>query len=130
LCKYAGDKFYSRLLKLFNSIYKNAQIQNEWKSSIIVSIYKKGYKRKPEHYRGINLLNTCYKICSKILDGKLKNITEDLLLECQNGFRKGTSCIDSAFCMKLSFEKRREFNLETHFAFVDYEKAFEKSKTT
>jgi hypothetical protein len=61
------------------------------------------------------------------LDGKLKNITEDFLLECQNEFRKGRSCIDFAFCMKLLIEKR-EFNLETHFAFVDYEKAFDTVK--
>jgi hypothetical protein len=30
--------------------------------------------------------------------------------------------------MKLLIEKREEFNLETHFAFVDYEKAFDKVK--
>jgi hypothetical protein len=30
--------------------------------------------------------------------------------------------------MKLLIEKRREVNLETHFAFVDYEKAFDKVK--
>jgi hypothetical protein len=106
LYKYADDKFHSRLLKLFNNIYKNEQIPNEWKRSIIVPIYKKGDKRKPENYRGITLLNTCYKIFSKILDGKMKNITEDFLLECQNGFRKGRSYIVSAFCMKLLIEKR------------------------
>jgi hypothetical protein len=76
------------------------------------------------------LLKTCYKIFSKILDRKLKNITEDFLLECQNEFRKGRSCIYCAFCMKFLTEKRREFNLETHFAFVDYEKAFGKVKKT
>jgi hypothetical protein len=30
--------------------------------------------------------------------------------------------------MKLLIQKRREFNLETHFAFVDYEKAFDEVK--
>jgi hypothetical protein len=64
------------------------------------------------------------------LDGKLKkkkkNITDDFILEYQNGFRNGRSC--SAFCMKLLIEKRREFNLETHFAFVGHEKAFDKVK--
>jgi hypothetical protein len=64
-------------------------------------MYKKGDTGEPVNYRGINLLNTCYKIFSKILDGKFKSITEDFLVECQNGFRKGRSCIDSAFCMKL-----------------------------
>jgi hypothetical protein len=117
----------NRLLKFLNNIYKNAQIPNEWKRSIIVPIYKKGDKRKPENYTGINLLNTCYNIFSKILDGKLKNITENFLLEYQTGFRERRFCIGSAVCMKLLI-KRREFNLETHFAFVDYEKASDKVK--
>jgi hypothetical protein len=68
---HAGDKFHTKLLKS-NIIYKNEQIPNEWKRSIIVPIYKKGDKRKPENYRGMNLLNTCYKVFSKIMDGKLK----------------------------------------------------------
>jgi hypothetical protein len=128
LYKYAGDKFRNTLLKFFNNIYKNAQIPNEWKRSITVPIYKKGDKRKPENYGGINLLNTCHKIFSNIFDGKLKNITQNFLVGCQNGFRKGRSCIDSAFCMKLLIEKIIKFNLETHFAFVDYEKVFDKVK--
>jgi hypothetical protein len=94
-----------------------------------VPIYKEVDKRKTENYRGINLLNTCYEIFSKIMDGKLKSITENVLLECQNGFTKDSSCIDSAFCMKLLIEKRREFNLETHFAFLDCEKASDKVVT-
>jgi len=30
--------------------------------------------------------------------------------------------------MKLIIEKRREFNLESHFAFLDYVKAFDRVK--
>jgi hypothetical protein len=61
---------------------------------------------------------------------KLKKyyISENVLLQCQNGFRKWRPCIDSAFCMKFLTGKRREFNLKTHFAFVDYEKAFDNVK--
>jgi hypothetical protein len=36
---------------------------------------------------------------------------------------KGQSCTDLTFCLKLLIEKRREFNLETHLMFIDYEKA-------
>ena len=39
--------------------------------------------------------------------------------------RKGRSCTDPKFCLKLLIEKRREFNLETHLLFIDYEKAFD-----
>lgn len=49
-----------------------------------------------------------------------------MLLEEQSGFRGGRSCIDDVFTLKQIIEKRREFNLETHMVFVDFEKAFDR----
>ena len=40
----------------------------------------------------------------------------------QNGFCKGHSCTDPTFCLKVLIEKQREYNLETHLLFIDYEK--------
>jgi hypothetical protein len=50
------------------------------------------------------------------------------LLECQNVFPKGRSCIDPLFSMKLIIEKRRQFNLENQLAFHNYVKVFDKVK--
>ena len=47
------------------------------------------------------------------------------MTETQNGFQKGRPCTDPTFCLQLLIEKRREFNLETHLLFIDYEKAFD-----
>ena len=54
---------------------------------------------------------------------KLQNFSEVFMTETQNGFRKRRSCTDPTFCLKLLIEKRREFYLETHLLFTDYEKA-------
>jgi len=35
--------------------------------------------------------------------------------ETQFGFKKGHSCIDSAFPLKILLEKRSEYNSERHF---------------
>jgi hypothetical protein len=43
----------------------------------------------------------------------------------QCGFHGGRSCIDAVFSLKLTLERRREFNLETRLLFQDYEKAFD-----
>ena len=51
--------------------------------------------------------------------------TEEYVFSIQNEFRKGMSCTDPTFCLKLLIEKRREMNLETHLLFIDYEKAFD-----
>jgi hypothetical protein len=60
---------------------------------------------------------------------KLQNYSEVFMAETQNGFRKGRSCTDPTFCLKLLIEKGREFNLETHLLFVDYEKVFDNIQT-
>jgi hypothetical protein len=49
-----------------------------------------------------------------------------ILLENQSGFRRGRSCIDNVFALNQIIEKRREFNLETHIAFTDLEKALDR----
>jgi sorting nexin-29 len=41
------------------------------------------------------------------------------------GFRQGRSITDAVFTPKQITEKRREFNKETHIAFIDFEKAFD-----
>ena len=73
----------------------------------------------------INILNICYKIYIKTLNEKLKSYQKIFLHEKQCGFRKGRSCIDAAFTLKLLLEKSREFNLETHIRFLDHENTFD-----
>jgi hypothetical protein len=48
------------------------EMLEEWKNNIVKPMYKKGDKRKVENYRGIGLLNACYKLYNKILNEKLK----------------------------------------------------------
>jgi hypothetical protein len=42
------------------------EIPEEWKNSIVIPTYKKSDKPKVENYRGISLLNVCYKMYSRI----------------------------------------------------------------
>jgi hypothetical protein len=51
-------------------------------------IIKKGDRRDPKNYRGINILNTCYKIYSKILNMKLQSYSEEFMTGTQNRFQK------------------------------------------
>ena len=57
----------------------------------------KGDRREPQNYRGISILNACYKIYFKILNIKSQNYSEVFMTETQNGFRKGRSCKDPTF---------------------------------
>jgi hypothetical protein len=44
----------------------------------------------------------------------------------KNGFIGGRSCIDNVFILKQTIQKRREFNVEGHMAFLDLGKAFDR----
>jgi hypothetical protein len=60
------------------------------------------------------------------LKEKLKIIPEEKIEEEQFGFRKGRSCIDAIFVIKLLMEKRKEFNCPLYMLFLDYEKAYDR----
>jgi sorting nexin-29 len=90
-----------------------------------VLLHKKGDIQKCENYRGISLLNSGYKIYANIIKNKLYEHYKGKLREEQDGFRWGRSFSDSYFSLKLIIEKHREFNIKTHLAFIDFEKAFD-----
>ena len=43
------------ILTQFNKLYEIGYFPKEWSTGVIVPIYKKGDKKKPENYRGITL---------------------------------------------------------------------------
>ena len=64
LYKYAPVEFKMRLQQFLNNIYRENCIPNEWRNAVITPIFKKGDRREPKNYRGIN---TCYTMYYKIL---------------------------------------------------------------
>jgi len=101
-------------------------IPEEWGQASVKSLFKKGKRDECSNYSGISLPNSVHKIYAKIITQRFKSILEAILLEEQNGFRTGRSCIDNEFTIKQTIDKRREFNLEPHIPFLDLEKAFDR----
>ena len=77
-------------------------------------------------HRGISLIKRTYKLYSSLINKRVAKISENFLQEEHNGFRMERSCIARDFIIKQLIEKRTEFNLETHLAFIDYDKAFDR----
>ena len=57
---------------------------NEWNTSVICPIYKKGEQSECSNHTGISLLNTAYKILVTAINTRLKTYAEDLLSQEQN----------------------------------------------
>jgi hypothetical protein len=71
----------------------------------MVNIHKKGSKDECKNYRRIDLLVTASKLYANILKNRLMPTVEGILGEAQCGFRKGHSCVDAAYTLKLLMEK-------------------------
>ncbi|GFG30200.1 hypothetical protein Cfor_11128 [Coptotermes formosanus] len=100
LFKYEGPVLSNRLLKLVNKCSREKSIPEEWGQARVKSLLKKGESNNCSNYRGISLLKSGYKIYAKIITQSFKTISETILLEEQNGFRKSRSCIDNVFVIK------------------------------
>ena len=94
-------------------------------------MYKGGNKSKnePLNYRPISLIcNPCItKGLSIILNERLKKIInkKELLVEEQNGFRKGRSCLDHVFVLTSVIQSRIRNKKSVFCCFVDFSKAFD-----
>ena len=71
----------------------------DWQKAVIVAIHKKGSKKLCKNYRGISLLSIPGKVFAKILDARIRQVTEGQVTEEQAGFRVGRGCRDQIFVM-------------------------------
>jgi len=93
--------------------------------AILCPIFKKGDTLDPKNYRGISLLDTCYKILSTLLLERIKLYAETIIGRYQCGFVKGKSTVDHIFTLRQTMEKYYKFDKDLYMIFVDYKQAYD-----
>jgi len=87
------------LLDLCNGIVKEGCIPEDWKSSVILPIYKgKGDPRECGSYTGIKLLEHVMKVVERIFEHRIQQQIE--LDDMQFGFMKGKGTTDAIFTVR------------------------------
>lgn len=94
LIKISSPKMFSEICTLIKGIWKKEQIPQDWKTAIIYPIYKKGDIMDTKNYRGISLLNICYRMLSTTILHRLEIYSKDIIGKYQTGFIKGKSTTD------------------------------------
>lgn len=134
LIKHLGPRARTRLLKIFNLVWKGEQLPSNWRTANIITLLKDG--KNPEittSYRPISLTSCMGKILEKIIADRMTYILEDkgLLTNNQAGFRQGRCTTDQI--LKLTQRatdqiQNRSTDKEyaTMVTFFDYEKAYDK----
>lgn len=95
-------------------IWETEQMPEEWRTSIVCPIHKKGDKLLYDNYRGISLLSTAYKVATNIIRNKLEESAESIIGEYQAGFRPGRSTTEQLFTVRQVCEKFWEYNIDIY----------------
>ena len=103
--KEGGATVANKLLKIFNTAYKAEVVQLDWQKGVISPILKNGDKTVCNNQRGKTLLSHAGKIYNRILKRRLRDCVEDILDDCQFGFRPGGSTTDTVFTVNMMLEK-------------------------
>ncbi|BHF73242.1 hypothetical protein SprV_0401632000 [Sparganum proliferum] len=125
--KHGGPQLMDHLTALFQEMWRQGEVPQDFKDATIVHLYKrKGNRQVCDNHRGISLLNIAGKIFALILLNRLNNSLEQgLLPESQCGFRRHRGTTDVIFAVRQLQEKCQEMRTHLYSTFVDLTKAFD-----
>ena len=126
MIKKMGQKGKAYLTGLFNKIWREERIPEEWEIGLILPIYKSGNRTECGNYREITIIGKVTKLFEKILEKRLRSQVEGKLHDAQSGFRPSRSTQDHIFTLKTIVSRSLDLGRNVYTAFLDMEKAFDR----
>ena len=92
------------LTRMFNRLLMGKRIPEEWRRSVLSSIYKsKGGAQCCGNYRGIKLMSNTMKVWKRIIETRLRDTVK--IIKQQYGFMPGKGTTDAIFALRMLKEK-------------------------
>ena len=99
-----GDVLHKHIYEIICDIWHKEMMPDDWNESI-------------------SILNSIYKVLSKILCERLSPHVTKNIARYQCGFMPNRSTTDQIFTLRQILEKTREFKTTTHHLFIDFKQA-------
>uniref|UniRef100_A0A8P4KHH4 Reverse transcriptase domain-containing protein n=1 Tax=Dicentrarchus labrax TaxID=13489 RepID=A0A8P4KHH4_DICLA len=126
MLKALGDEGLSWLTCLSNIAWKSGTAPKEWRTGVVVHLFKKGDQRVCANYRGITLLSLPGKVYSKVLERRVWLIVEPLIEEEQCGFCPGHGTTDQLFPLAGLLKGAWDYAHPVYMCFVDLENEYDR----
>jgi len=120
-----ADMVHLEIACMLNEAHEESTLPHTFLEGEIITPYKKGDPRNVKNYRPITLLNTDYKILTKVLALRLKRYINTVASPQQNGFVPGRSIFDNYHVTQLIQAYIDETDGRGLMIFLDIEKAFD-----
>jgi exonuclease III len=116
--KHGGEILLKPIHKILNMIYEQNVIPEQWKTSRIIPLHKKGSRRKIENYRPISNQCSLTKIFEKLMLQRILKVEDDAKSDFfgkrQHGFRKSKSTVTAA--MNLQHDIATALDQDDYYA--------------
>jgi hypothetical protein len=117
------------LSALFSKIYQQKKLPEQWLTSKITPIHKKGDKNKIENYRPIANLCSASKFFERLIHNRINTIQEDLSIDltgnAQHGFKKHKSTSTAGLTIQSLLSRALDKNNYAIMASLDLSAAFD-----
>ena len=102
--------FAPRLYDLLTEAIENEKMPDILMEGEISVMYKKKERNDPRNYRPLTMLQNAYKIYTRVIAHRLKNMVHEFVDNCQKGFVPDTFIADATMLLQLIeaiYQRRR-----------------------
>ena len=125
MIKASGKVGIDVLMKLCQRVLEGKGMPEDWKTSVMVPIYKgKGAVMNCSAYRGVKLLEQAMKIVERVLEKRIRALVEMDYM--QFGFMPGRETTYALFTVRRMQEVYREKDKKLYMCFMDLESTFDR----
>ncbi|KAL3682038.1 hypothetical protein R1sor_000060 [Riccia sorocarpa] len=114
------------VIEFVNFFWGTDQLSWKQQAGIIKLIPKDGNRELIKNWRPLTLLNTGYKLVSKIMANRLKDLLPSLVEPQQKGFIQGRKIADSVLNFIMCQEWAEQSEQASLFIKLDFEKAYDR----
>ena len=114
------------LVDILNFSFTHGSLSDSQRRGIIRLLYKKDDPLELKHWRSISLLNTDYKICTKVLANRLRKVIPLILSEDQTCGIPDRSIFENLFLIRDTLDYVNHKQLSAAVISLDQENAFDR----
>ena len=124
--KYLDSEIRDYVLELLNMWWTQRKVDYGTMRARIAHIFKKGNTALFKNYRPISLLNTIYKVYTRIIHQRMSSALDHLLHLTQSGFRKHRGTHHAIHIVRRLLEAGESSTNKLIILLLDWEQAFDK----